>query len=170
MAWSYKRETRQFATIPEGEYRIRIRDVEKKVSAKGNEYLAFQFDVSGRNELLFHNITFLTDKPQITNRMLTQFFDSFKDIPDGDFNIRNWVGKVGACKIRHEESDYNGGTTQARVHYFIEASKQEQLPPWKEPAGRKPPEKNWSEDPRAEEEFMPVPEDATDLPFNMPLF
>lgn len=162
MSWQYKRQERQFSVIPEGEYRIRIRSAEKAVSKSGRDMLSLQFDVSGRNEILYHYIVFLDDKPEITNRMLTQFFDSFKDIPEGDFNIRNWIGKVGACKIRHEESDYNGGSTQARIHYFIEAGKQGNLAPWKEPGGEK--KKDWTDNPAAGDEFVPVPEDADDLP------
>lgn len=159
MAWQYKRQERQFPIIPEGEYKIRIRSAEKAVSKSGRDMLSLQFDVSGRNEILYHYIVFLDDKPEITNRMLTQFFDSFKDIADGDFNIRNWIGKVGACKIKHEETDYNGGTTQARIHYFIEASKQGTLPPWKEPASTEK-KKDWTDNPAAADDFMPIPEGA----------
>lgn len=133
MAWNYQRQEQQFPIIPEGEYRIRIKDAEMAKSRVGNDMIVLQFDVSGRSEILWHRITFLQDKPEVTNRNLTKFFDSFKGIPEGDFNVRNWIGKVGACRIKHEESDYNGGTTQARVHYFIAANKQDALPAWKEP-------------------------------------
>lgn len=169
MAWSYKRENRQFPLIPEGEYRIRIREAEKTKSKKGRDMLSLQFDVSGRNEILFHYIVFLDDKPEITNRMLTQFFDSFKDIPEGDFNVANWIGKVGACRVKHEESDYNGGTTQARIHYFISADKAANLPPWSEPAGSAPKKKEWTENAGASDDFMPVPEGVNDLD-DIPLF
>ena len=91
--------------------------------------LALQFDVSGYSSLLYHYIVFMPDRPEITNRMLTQFFDSFKDINDGDFNMQNWVGKVGACMVKHEE--YNGNTS-AKISYFIHADKQADLPPWKD--------------------------------------
>ena len=132
MDWSFQREEGSFngGVIPVGDYRIRIKSVEKKVSKTGKDMLAFQFDVSGQAGYLFHNIVFLKDRPEITNRNLTQFFDSFKDIPAGDFTLANWVGKVGACRIKHEE--YNG-EDQARVHYFIKADKQSSLPAWQEP-------------------------------------
>jgi len=159
MAWSYKRQERQFPVIPEGEYRIRINEVEKKKSkSSGRDMLSFKFDVSGRNSLLFHNIVFMEDKPEMTNRLLTQFFDSFKDIPEGDFNLSNWVGKVGACKVKHEESDYNGGSVQARIHYFISADKAATLPPWSEPEGTKERNPDWSENKAAADDFIPVPE------------
>lgn len=131
MAWSYQREEQTFAPLPEGKYRIRIKAVEKAQSSKGNDMLALQFDVSGSTKTLYHYIVFLPDKPQITNRNLTQFFDSFADIKDGDFEIFHWIGKVGACMIKHEE--YNGEKRE-RISYFIKADKQGDLPPWRENA------------------------------------
>ena len=75
MAWKYERQERQFPIIPEGEYRIRVRSAEKAVSKKERDMISLQFDVSGRNEILYNYIVFLDDKPEITNRSLTQFFD-----------------------------------------------------------------------------------------------
>lgn len=132
MSWNYERkENDGFTTnVPEGKHRIRVKSAEKAVSKSGNDMLVLQFDISGYNATLYHYITFINDKPEITNRMLTAFFDSFKDIPDGDFNMQNWVGKVGACVVKHEE--YNGNVN-AKISYFIKADKQDDLPAWKEP-------------------------------------
>lgn len=130
MAWNYQREETQFEVIPEGQYRIRIKSAEKAQSKSGNDMLALQFEVSGSNSILYHYIVFLSDRPEITNRMLTQFFDSFKDIPEGEFDTSKWIGKVGACKVKHDE--YNGNKT-AKVSYFIKADKQGDLPAWEEP-------------------------------------
>ena len=132
MAWEYKREesNSEFQVIPEGEYRIRIKSADKAVSKSGNDMLKLTFEVSGYNSLLFHYIVFMADRPEITNRMLTQFFDSFKDIPEGEFDTNKWIGKVGACKVKHEE--YNGKQS-AKIHYFINANKQGSIPAWKEP-------------------------------------
>ena len=129
MAWDYQREEQHFEPLPEGRYRIRVRSVEKAMSSKGNDMLVFQFDVSGSNKVLYYYLVFMADRPEITNGKLTQFFDSFKDIKDGDFNTANWVGKVGACMIKHE--DYQGEKRE-RISYFIKADKQGDLPPWKE--------------------------------------
>lgn len=130
MSWNFKREEQQFTPIPEGDYRIRIKDADKAVSSNGNDMLVLKFEVSGKKSLLFHNIVFLNDRPEITNRMLTRFFDSFKDIPEGDFNMANWIGKVGAAHVFHEE--YNG-EVRAKIKYFIDAKKQDTLAPWQEP-------------------------------------
>lgn len=132
MAWEYKREesTSERMVIPEGEHRIRIKSADKAVSKSGKDMLTLQFDVSGYSSILYHYIVFMPDRPEITNRMLTQFFDSFKDIPEGEFDTSKWIGKVGACKVKHEE--YNGKQS-AKIHYFINANKQGSLPAWKEP-------------------------------------
>lgn len=129
MAWDYQREEQHFEPLPEGRYRIRVRSVEKAMSSKGNDMLVFQFDVSGSNKVIYYYLVFMADRPEITNGKLTQFFDSFKDIADGDFNTANWVGKVGACMIKHEEYQ---GEKRERISYFIKADKQGDLPPWKE--------------------------------------
>lgn len=134
MPWNYTREENNgFSTnIPEGKHRIRIKSAEKAVSKSGNDMLVLQFEVSGYNATIYHYITFMPDKPEITNRNLTQFFDAFKDIPDGDFDTSHWIGKVGATTVKHEE--YNGNTN-AKIGYFISADKQSDLPAWKEPNG-----------------------------------
>ena len=129
MAWSYQREEQHFEPLPEGKYRIRIKEVDKAVSQNGNDMLVFQFEVSGSNKVLYYYLVFMTDRPEITNGKLTQFFDSFKDIEDGDFKTANWIGKVGACMIKHEEYQ---GEKRERISYFIKADKQDDLPPWSE--------------------------------------
>lgn len=129
MDWNFKREESIFAPLPEGRYRIRVKDVEKARSRNGNDMLVIQFNVSGSMKILYHYIVFMPERPEMTNRMLTQFFDSFKDIAMGDFELSHWIGKVGACMIRHEE--YNGEKRE-RISYFISADKQDDLPPWQE--------------------------------------
>ena len=133
MAWSYKREESQFEQVPVGKHRIRIKSAEKAVSKKsGNDMLALQFEVSGMSTLLYHYIVFLDDRPEITNRMLTQFFDSFPAIAEGDFNMRNWIGKVGACMVTVDKNDPD----RTRLSYFIRADKQDDLPPWRDAQGQ----------------------------------
>jgi len=154
--WSYKREEQTFKPIPEGRHRIRIKSAEKAISSSGNDMLSLQFEVSGYNSTLYHYIVFLNDRPEITNRMLTQFFDSFKDIEDGNFNMQSWIGKVGACTVKHDE--YNG-EPKAKVGYFIKADKQGDLPAWKEPS-------NGSGVQTDADGFMHIPDGAADdIPF-----
>lgn len=131
MPWQYQREesTGTFEQVPVGKHRIRVKEVEAAKSKAGNDMLIIKFEVSGVDALLYHYITFLSDRPEITNRMLTQFFDSFKDIQDGNFKFANWVGKVGACVVAADKND----PSRTKLSYFIKADKQDDLPPWKEP-------------------------------------
>lgn len=154
MSWSYKREdSQEFKTnVPEGIHRIRIKSAEKTTSKNGNDMLALQFEVSGYNTILYHYIVFLNDRPEITNRMLTQFFDSFKGIDEGDFDTNHWIGQVGACKVKHEE--YNGNVN-AKVSYFVSSDKQGDLPNWRDAYGTE----------TDSDGFMKVPDDETPLPF-----
>lgn len=127
--WEYKREENRFEILPEGNYRIRIRSVERAVSKKGSDMLVMQFDVSDSPQILYYYLVFLKDRPEITNRNLTSFFDSFAGIPEGCMDTQKWLGQVGACVVKHE--DYNGDKT-ARLIRFINAKKAEELSPWHE--------------------------------------
>ena len=132
MAWEYKRDESRggFKPIPEGAHRIRIASAERATASTRKQMLTLKFDVSGERGKLFHNIVFLPDRPEITNRNLTQFFDSFKDIAEGEKDLSKWVGKVGAAVVIHRE--YNG-KTYVDVDYFIAKDKQANLPAWQEP-------------------------------------
>ena len=121
-----------FAPIPVGDHRVRIRDAEETVSKNGNDMIKLTLDVSGHNSTLWFYLVFMPDNPQMVNQKLGQIFSSFGITP-GDMNTENWKGCVGACRVKHEQ--YNG-ETQARVAYFLSKEKQEQLPPWSDPAGR----------------------------------
>ena len=127
MNWNYKHEEQQFAVLPEGSYRIRVKSAEKSQSSNGNDMLVLQFEVSGNKKILYHYIVFLPENPAVTNGKLTQFFQSFKDIPEGDLDTAHWIGKVGAARIKHEV--YNGEAKE-RISYFIRAEKQGDLPNW----------------------------------------
>lgn len=124
MNWNYERVEQKFEEIPVGEHRIRIASAEKAISKNGNDMLVLKFDVSGYNSSLWHYIVFLPETPEITNRNLTQFFDSF-GIEDGNFNLESWKGKVGGCMTKEDEF----GT---KVRYFLSKKKQALLPPWKD--------------------------------------
>lgn len=125
MEWNYQRTENTYDEIPVGEHRVRIADAEKAISKNGNDMLVLTLDVSGYKSRLWHYVVFMPDHPEITNRNLTAIFDSF-GIADGNFNLANWKGKVGACMTKQDEY----GT---KVRYFLSKKKQENLPPWKEP-------------------------------------
>lgn len=123
--WKFERVEKKFEELPVSQYRLRIKEVEKQISQAGRDMLKLVFDVSGKDEKLFHYIVFLDDRPEITNRKLTQLFDSF-GIEDGNFNLASWVGKVGGCQIKHDDEG------RAKVQYFLNKKQQEKLPEWQE--------------------------------------
>ena len=124
MAWNFQRTEQQFQAIPAGDHRVVIDSAEKAVSKSGNDMLVIKLRVSGYNSMIWHYIVFMDAHPEITNRNLTQLFDSF-DIADGDFNLDGWVGKAGAAHTKIDDQGY------AKVSYFIHKNKQDKLPPWK---------------------------------------
>lgn len=136
MEWKYERVEKKFEQLPVGKYRLRIKNAEKAVSRNsGNDMLILTFEVSGSNQTLMHYIPFLEDKPEVTNRMLTAFFDSFDIDGNGDFNLATWFGRVGGCQTKMEE--YNG-EDRARISYFLNKKQQEVLPAWQDAESKKP--------------------------------
>ena len=130
MKWNYTHEEQKFELLPEGNYRVRVKSAEKAQSRNGNDMLVLQFDVSGSKKIMYNYIVFMPDNPEITNAKLTQFFQSFKDIKEGDLDTSHWIGKVGAAKIKHEEYQ---GEMREKIAYFIRAEKQDDLPNWVDP-------------------------------------
>lgn len=143
-------EEQSFKPIPVGDHRVRIAEAEEKVSGNGNQMIVLTLDVSGYGSKIWHNLTLLTNNTKLTNQKLGELWNSF-GIPQGNFNLQQWVGKVGAAKVKHEE--YNGNTNP-KVAYFIGKDRQDKLPAWQEP--------NKSS---GGFEEIPTPTDA-DLPFN----
>ena len=125
MDWKFERVEQKFEQIKVGDHRVRIKEVSKQISQNGRDMIKLVFDVSGTNLLLYNYIVFMDDRPEITNRKLTQLFDSF-GIEDGNFNLNSWVGKVGAVNVKHDEEE------RAVVNYYINKNRQQNLPPWVE--------------------------------------
>ena len=123
-------EEQSFKPIPAGDHRVRIASAEEKISGNGNQMIVLTLDVSGYSSKVWHNLTLLTNNPKFTNQKLGELWNSF-GIQQGDFNLHNWKGKVGAAKVKHE--DYQGEPT-AKVAYFISKERQDKLPSWQEPA------------------------------------
>lgn len=125
MDWKFERVEQKFEQIKVGDHRVRIKEVSKQISQNGRDMIKLVFDVSGTNLLLYNYIVFMDDRPEITNRKLTQLFDGF-GIEDGNFNLNSWVGKVGAVNVKHDEEE------RAVVNYYINKNRQQHLPPWVE--------------------------------------
>ena len=123
-------EETSFKPIPIGDYRVRIAAAEEQTSNSGNQMIKLVLDVSGYNSTIWHYIVFMKDNAKLTNQKLGELWNSF-GIPQGNFNLNSWVGKVGAAKVKHE--DYNGEPT-AKIAYFINKDRQDKLPAWQEPS------------------------------------
>ena len=128
--WIYNEnhyEEREFSIIPEGNHRMRISDVNEKTFRSGNTGFEIVFEVSGYSSKLWYYLVLNPEEVEQTNQRIGAFFNSFgiNDVQLG--NGKHWIGKVGAASVKHES--YNGKTS-AKIHYFINRSKQDTLPPW----------------------------------------
>lgn len=125
-------EERDFAPIPQGDHRVRIKEVEEKTSANGNDMLKITLEVSGHASSLWYYLVFLKDNPAMVNQKLGDIYNSF-GIQKGNMNTQSWINKVGAARVKHEM--YNGDVSP-KVSYFIKKEKQDSLPAWKDAPGK----------------------------------
>ncbi len=101
--WHFqKQET--FPEIPDGEYSARIISATKEESKTGKEMMHLKFAIDGYQRTVHYYIVFNPEKPEITNRNLTDLFNSFQ-IAMGNFRLADYAGKVGAIRL---EKDANG--------------------------------------------------------------
>ena len=125
-------EEQSFKPIPAGDHRVRIASAEEQTSKSGNQMIKLVLDVSGYNSTIWHYLVLLNDNPKMVNQKLGELWNSF-GIPQGNFDLNSWKGKVGAAKVKHES--YNNEPT-AKIAYFIKKEKQDKLPPWQEPGNK----------------------------------
>jgi hypothetical protein len=125
-------EEQSFKPIPVGDHRMRIESAEEQTSNSGNQMIKLVLEVSGYNSTIWHFIVFMPDNQKLTNQKLGEIFNSFGITP-GDFNLTNWIGKVGAAKVKHEA--YNG-EMKPKIAYFISKDRQDKLPAWQEPPSK----------------------------------
>lgn len=162
--WKYDNDdydSDDYGTLPAGKYRVRIADVEERQSKAGNDMYVLTLDVSGTGRKLWYYMVFMPDNKKLTNAKLGAIFDSFGIAP-GDLNIEHWKGKVGACKVKHEDYD---GEPQARVHYFLKRKAQDDLPAWVEPESGSQQEEGGPSYTPANTDFADIKVDDEDLPF-----
>lgn len=121
-------EEQDFSIIPAGDHRVRIADVEEKVSKSGNEMYEITFEVSGHSSKLWFYLVLDKSDPKKTNQRIGDFFNSFGITAHALGTGKQWVGKVGAVRVKHEE--YNGNMS-AKVAFVLNRKNQEKLPPAK---------------------------------------
>lgn len=123
-------EEQSFRPIPVGDHRVRIASAEEQTSSKGKQMIKLVLDVSGYNSTIWHYIVFMPENTKLTNQKLGELWNSF-GIPQGNFDLNAWKGKVGAAKVKHEIYE---GNPNPKVSYFISKDRQDKLPAWQEPA------------------------------------
>ena len=119
---------KNFDIIPVGDYRVRIDDVTEKTFKSGNEGYEITLVVNGYNSKLWYYLTLDKSNPARTNQSLGDFFKSFGITNYALGTGKQWIGSVGAVRVKHEQ--YNG-ENQAKVAYFISRDRQDKLAPWK---------------------------------------
>lgn len=129
--WTYdpsQYQEKNFEIIPVGDYRARIADVTERTFSSGNSGYEITLDINGYNAKMWMYLILDASNPAQTNQRIGEFFDSFgiKGVNMG--TGKQWVGSVGAVRVKHRE--YNG-KTRADVAYCIGKNRQDKLPAWK---------------------------------------
>ena len=121
-------EEKSFEIIPAGDYRARIEDVQEKTFKSGNEGYEITLAINGYAAKMWYYLVLDKGNPARTNQSLGDFFNSFGITNYAMGTGKQWVGKVGAVRVKHEL--YNGNN-QAKVAYCLARNRQDKLEPWK---------------------------------------
>lgn len=127
-------QEKSFGIIPQGDYRVRITEVverskdNKNLFSSGNEGYEMTLEVNGYNAKLWYYLVLNPNEPQKTNQRIGDFFDSFGITSPAMGTGKQWVGAVGAVRVKHDEYE---GRKNAKVAYCLSRKNQEKLPPWK---------------------------------------
>ena len=113
-ATQYKEQ--DFQIIPAGDHRVRIEDVIEKKFNSGNEGYEITLSVNGYNSKLWFYLVLDASNRERTNQRIGEFFNSFGITNTAMGTGKQWIGNVGAVRVKHEE--YNGNTN-AKVAYCI---------------------------------------------------
>lgn len=119
---------KNFEIIPQGDYRARISEVVEKTFNSGNSGYEITLDINGYNSKMWMYLVLDPSNPAQTNQRIGEFFDSFGITAHALGTGKQWVGNVGAVRIKHEAYK---GENRAKVAYVIARDRQEKLPAWK---------------------------------------
>ena len=122
----YQREEREESAKVTGRLRCVIVDVEETESKTSGLPMII---VSVRPSGTVFKVKSYIVKNEHFNRNMTQFFDAFPEIGDGNFNFIEWIGCEGAAMFDLDDRNY------LKVKYWIDAVRAEILPPYE---GEKP--------------------------------
>ena len=128
MAWIFnpnEYEAKEFSIIPAGDHRVRITGVEQKMFKSGNSGFEITLEVSGHGGSLWFYLVLDPSDTKKTNQRIGTFFESFGIVDYDLSHYRNWIGKVGGVRVKHEE--YNGSQS-AKVAFCLNRKNQDKLP------------------------------------------
>lgn len=123
---------KNFEIIPVGDYRARISDVVEKKFSTGNEGYEITLDINGYNSKMWFYLVLDASNPAQTNQRIGDFFNSFGITNPAMGSGKQWIGAVGAVRVKHEP--YNG-ENRAKIAYCIARNRQDRLPAWQNTAG-----------------------------------
>lgn len=136
--WTYNSNdytARNFAPIPEGDYRVTIADVTEELFNSGNEGFKITLEIPNHKSKLWYYLSLDPREPKKTNQRLGMFFDSFA-IQDTDLShYMNWTGRDGAVRVRHNM--YNG-EVKASVAFCLSRSQQKKFPDFNSSCANRP--------------------------------
>lgn len=119
---------KNFDIIPIGDYRARIEDVVEKTFNSGNQGYEITMAINGHNSKLWFYLVLDPSNVSQTNQRIGDFFNSFGITNPAMGTGKQWIGMVGAVRVKHEL--YNG-ENRAKIAYCIARNRQEKLAPWK---------------------------------------
>lgn len=123
---------KNFEIIPVGDYRARIADVTEKTFNSGKQGYEITLDINGYNSKMWFYLVLDPSNVAQTNQRIGDFFNSFGITNTAMGTGKQWIGSVGAVRIKHEP--YNG-ENRAKVAYCISRNRQDKLAAWKNTAG-----------------------------------
>ena len=133
--WTYdpsQYEEKNFEIIPVGDYRARISDVVEKTFNSGNAGYEITLEINGYNSKMWLYLVLDANNPAQTNQRIGDFFNSFGIKSPAMGTGKQWIGAVGAVRVKHEP--YNG-ENRAKVAYVISRNRQDKLPAWQNGGG-----------------------------------
>lgn len=120
MTFNYKRDESEPSAKITGRQRCVITGAEEGISKSGNEMIVVKVRPSGCR----FDVKYWLVNNEYFNRNATQFFDSFPEIEEGNFNLIEWIGCEGAAMFGLDENDF------LELKYFISADRAKNLPPF----------------------------------------
>ncbi len=125
---------KSFELIPVGDYRARIEDVVERSAANknafssGNEGYEITMAINGYSSRMWFYLVLDHSNPARTNQSIGDFFNSFGITGTSMGTGKQWIGSVGAVRVKHEAYK---GEDRAKIAYCISRDRQDKLPAWK---------------------------------------